>query len=285
MRELLFEPLGLTRTVTLPEDVARHRYAWGHSSDPGERPAAVPIWDDGRALAPAGAICASAADLLAFARLHLDGGVAPDGTRLLSEESVREMQRIHVDVPEPWATGPHWGLGWIRHQYDGRQLFGHDGNTIGQNAYLLAVPDRDVAITLLTNVSSAHELSVEVYRELLSELCDIDVPPWPSPVENGHEPPPDVVGSYQRYGIRIDIERAAEALTATAQIVEPLASQSPIKQDPITFDLRPTTVGGDVFVARRPGDPTWLPVVFFKVDGDRYVHMGARAQRRVEVAS
>ena len=67
------------------------------------------------------------ADLIVLA-----GGVAADGTRLLSEETVDEMQAFQAEVPDKHVLGDSWGLGWIRFDWNGERLYGHDGNTIGQ---------------------------------------------------------------------------------------------------------------------------------------------------------
>src|ERR1700734_94580 len=76
LRARLAGPLGLAQTVTLPEEAILHRAAVGHRDG-----APVAVWGLPRCIGPAGGIIASAHDLLTFARLHLDGGVAPDGSR------------------------------------------------------------------------------------------------------------------------------------------------------------------------------------------------------------
>ncbi|HEY3472899.1 MAG TPA: serine hydrolase, partial [Amycolatopsis sp.] len=84
LRERLFTPLGLTRTGTLPEEALLFRAAMGHVATGDEDPEPAPVWGLPRSAGPAGLITASASDVLAFARLHLTGGLGPDGTRLLS---------------------------------------------------------------------------------------------------------------------------------------------------------------------------------------------------------
>src|SRR5262249_18458429 len=82
LRHRLIEPLGLTQTVTLPEQAIMHRTAVGHRERPrDEEP--VLEWGLARACGPAGLITASAADVMTFARMHLADGLADDGTRLL----------------------------------------------------------------------------------------------------------------------------------------------------------------------------------------------------------
>src|SRR5215472_16257833 len=87
VRERIIAPLGLERTITLPEEALLHRTAVGHVSEGTEEPSRAPVWMLPRSLGPAGLIGSTAADLLEFARMHLTGGVGPDGTRLLSAAS------------------------------------------------------------------------------------------------------------------------------------------------------------------------------------------------------
>ena len=68
--------------------------------------------------------------------MHLTGGRAADGTRILSEASVAAMAAHQADLPDKYILGDSWGLGWIRFGWDGQRLIGHDGNTIGQAAFL-----------------------------------------------------------------------------------------------------------------------------------------------------
>ena len=139
MRELLFTPLGLTHTVTLPEEAILYAAAVGHV-DAGDEQIVTPAWGLQRSAGPAGLITARVADLLAFARLHMAGGVAQDGTRLLSEETVAEMQAFQADLPDKDSLGDSWGLGWIRFDWNGERLYGHDGNTLGQAAFMRIHP-------------------------------------------------------------------------------------------------------------------------------------------------
>ena len=154
MRERLFTPLGLTHTGTLPEDALLHRAAIGHT---GDNPVKAPVWGLARSAGPAGLINATVRDVLMFARLHLTGGVTRDGTRLLSEESAAVMASKQAELPDKHTLGDSWGLGWIRMGWAGRRLIGHDGNTIGQSAFLRVFPDEGLAVTLLTNGGNTRD--------------------------------------------------------------------------------------------------------------------------------
>ncbi len=85
IKERLVGPLGMTHTGTLPEEALLHRAAVGHVSETAPSPRGAAAWALPRALGPAGLVNSTRADVLAFARMHLTGGLAPDGTRILSE--------------------------------------------------------------------------------------------------------------------------------------------------------------------------------------------------------
>ncbi len=281
LQDLLIGPLGLTHTVTLPEDALRYRTAMGHIGKPGEDPQPAPQWGLMRSAGPAGLICARPSDVIAFARLHLDGGVDSSGVRLLSEESVLAMQQPQVPVPDRWTLGDHWGLGWILFSWQGRRVYGHDGNTLGQSAYLRIVPDAKVAIALLTNGGNALDLYQDLFRELLPQLAGLDLPPRPQPPAAPVEiDPMPFLGTYERSGARLEVELIGGALQLTVTRTGPLAKLMP---DPVEqLALTAVSPSDNLFVTRPQGSQTWLPVVFFALgDGSRYVHFGARATPKV----
>ena len=117
LREELLEPLGLEHTMTLPEEVLRFRAACGHVGEPGSL-RLTPQWGIPRSSGPAGLINATAEDTVAFARVFLDRGRAPDGTAWLAEPTVAAMLEPQVAVPDPYTLGAHWGVGWILYQED-----------------------------------------------------------------------------------------------------------------------------------------------------------------------
>jgi dipeptidyl aminopeptidase/acylaminoacyl peptidase len=279
LRERLFAPLALSHTVTLPEEALLYRAAVGHVSEGSEEPVRAPVWTLPRAMGPAGLITATAADVLAFARLHLTGGVAPDGTRLLSDTSARAMTELQAELPDKYTLGDSWGLGWIRFGWDGHRLIGHDGNTIGQSAFLRLLPGEGLAVTLLTNGGSAGDLYEDLYREIFAELADVAMPrplaPPAQPVE------PDVqrhAGTYERASARIDVLATGDGPVLRTTVTGPLAKLMP---EPVT-EYAMVAVDQDLFVVRGPQSQTWTPVTFYTLPaGEKYVHFGVRATPKV----
>ncbi|WP_220377865.1 serine hydrolase domain-containing protein [Streptomyces inhibens] len=276
MRERLYRPLGLTHTATLPEEVLRFRAATGHLGDP---PVQAETWGLMRSAGPAGLICSTPREVLKFARLHLDNGVAEDGTKILSAEGVTAMQTPQVELPGPSVLCRAWGLGWLLDTWDGHRVYGHDGGTIGQSAFLRVLPDDDLAICLLTNGGDTIGLYRDVFEEIVQELAGVTMP---APVEPATEPvavdPADYVGVYQRLSSSMEIVERDGGLVMLDRFTGPLAELMPDPEQ--EYALHPVEPG--VFVVRRPGLDTWIPVVFYTLaDGTPYLHHGARATPKV----
>ena len=279
MKDRLFTPLGLSRTVTLPEEALLYRTAVGHVSEGADEPARAPVWTLPRALGPAGLINATVADVLGFARLHLTGGLAADGARLLSETSAAAMTELQAELPEKHTLGDSWGLGWIRFGWDGRRLIGHDGNTIGQSAFLRLLPDEGLAVTLLTNGGSARDLYEDLYREIFAELADVEMPrPLAPPAEPVKVDVQPYLGRYERASVQIDVLAAEDGPVLRTTVTGPLASVLP---DPVT-EYAMFAVNRDLFVVREPSAQNWTPVMFYQLPtGEQYLHFGVRATPKV----
>jgi CubicO group peptidase (beta-lactamase class C family) len=272
LRERLIDALHLKHTVTLPEDALRFRVAMGHVAGPGEQLGPAPIWSLPRSVGPAGLICASAANVVEFARMHLHGGRGPHGEEIVRTDLAAEMQRIHAEVPNPGSLGDHCGLGWCLFDWDGAAVYGHDGGTIGQYAFLRVDPDHGVAVALLTNGGDATAAYIDVFGRLFTDLCGVRVrtfaPPEDRPALDGAAH----IGTYERHGARITITPTADGLACRSESTDELAGLDP----PVEYELVP--VREDLYAARDKGDGPWAPMRFYELDGgQRYVHFGGRA--------
>ena len=280
LRERLFVPLGLDSAGTLPEEALLYGAATGHIVLPGEsEPVVTPQWGIFRSCGPAGLIHTTARDQLVFAQLHLDGGTAADGTRVLSEQSAAAMRQAQVEIPDPFTLGSHWGLGWILMTWDGWPVFGHDGATLGQGAFLRLLPDADLSVSLLTNGGlHPRDLFESLYGEIFVELAGVAVPRRPEPAPGAVVTEPErFVGRYAREGVEMTVRPSADGgLELAARSTGPLAEGRP---DAPPMQLLP--YHGDVLLAKGPTDEAWTAAVFFDLDGQRYLHFGARATPRL----
>ena len=280
MRRWIFEPLGLTATVTRADDAVLHRVAVGHltGGDGIRRP--TPIWGLPRNAGPAGRVTARVRDLLTFAAMHLNGGQAADGSRLLSAESTAAMAGQQVDLPGRSLLGESWGLGWARYDWAGTALIGHDGDTIGQSAYLRVLPGRGLAVALLTNAAETRALFHAVATEVFGGLAGITPPPRPVPPDT----PPVVdldrfAGRYTRGALDTEVFRQDGSLRLRATPTGGIAAM--FGAPPEEYDLTPADDDGG-FVMRQAGETAWTPLTFYRPgDGSEYAHFMGRANRRV----
>lgn len=280
LRARIISPLGLRQTVTLPEEAILRRAAVGHRSYP-RQDEPMSTWGLARALGPAGLITASADDVLTFAKMHLDGGVAPDGTRLLSAESAAAMRQVTDTIPGFGRRADAIGLTWRFSDWGGRLVFGHDGSTVGQTAYLRIDPPSGVIACLLTNADGSEELYQRLFGEVFEMYCGVTLPAPPQPFDG---PAPSDVGrhagryerSSHRYDISVNDDGGLHAVSLlTGQLGEVFESK------PEEFDLLPADSSGDNFVCRsREGEP-WTTMSFSALDGGRpYLFSGGRLTLR-----
>ncbi len=278
MRTWLYEPLKLTHTATLPEDVLRYRAAIGHIEPPGHELSTAPAWGLPRSAGPAGAICSTAPEVVRFAQLHLAGGTL-DGSEAVSAASVRAMQEPQVEVPSGGdsLSSRHWGLAWSIFDWGGRTVIGHDGGTLGQSAFLRVVPDAGVAVALLTNGGNTLALFRDLYTALLAELAGVEmpaelVPPDPPLAVD----PAGYVGVYEREGASIRVEPREGGIVATQTVTGLAATLTP---EPFELPLHRVRADEDLFVTQHPLAPgVWLPVRFVALpDGSSVLHIGGRA--------
>jgi CubicO group peptidase (beta-lactamase class C family) len=278
--DLLLSPLGLADTHTLPEQVLRYRAAWGHETDPDGQLVPASTWGLPRSAGPAGTINATAADVISFARLHMRGGLAPDGARLLSEETVSAMRTPQIVVPNPFGKGDRWGLGWALFDWDSPGVYGHDGATVGQMATLRVVQAAGVAIVVLANSDRAAGLFHELTSELLHELLGLAIPAPLAPPTAPVEPDPAElrrhVGVYERTGVRFEAMVNDRELVLRVQLAEDFAGGS--RQ----YDIPLTPLDDNLFAGRWPHSPRWEPFLFQRLaDGSRCLHTTGRATPKV----
>ncbi|MEU4393186.1 serine hydrolase domain-containing protein [Kribbella sp. NPDC023855] len=238
----LVEPLGLEHTMTLPEDAILHRSALGHMAD------GVPVktWNLPRSIGPAGLVTQSAGDLLKFAQLHLD--------------QYAEMRAPQVPFPGGAEGVEAIGTAWRLYDWSGRKLFGHDGTTIGQLAFLRIDPEARLAVCLLTNSVNAPALFDQLVSEVFTDYVGVGAPPRPEPIA-GAESGDQHVGVYERAGVRLEVERRDNRLVMTYRAT---GDRLAVAEEPVVeYELHPTApADGNHFVTRSAPDQPWVPMTF-----------------------
>ncbi|MEA2599498.1 MAG: hypothetical protein QOF89_490 [Acidobacteriota bacterium] len=176
VRDRLLAPLGMRSTTTSFEEVAalpNHAspHAW---IDGAQRP--IRRETQRAAIAPAGSVQSSAADLARWLRFHLAEGIF-DGKRIVSEAAMREMHSPQVIVPTTPAMRQArlvdffaaYGLGWQVMDYRGHAMLWHSGNGDGQIAYMALLPKEKLGVVVQVNTWAAPF----VHGALASYLLDV----------------------------------------------------------------------------------------------------------------
>lgn len=287
LRDRIFIPLGLEHTVSFADEAIVHPTSVGHVADP-EDPAKLmvsPTWGLWRAFAPMGsAVVASAGDVLKFAQLHLDGGVAPDGTRLLDADLTASMLEQQVELVDDSVLGQAWGLGWILDRWGEHSVVGHDGNSIGQNAFMRVAPGERFGFCLQTNVDSALTMYRELAEWLFGRRLGVGPRPDPAALDDLRVADPDrYAGTYEREGLTFQVQG-----DDAGRLITTLTPSHGVAQDQgwppmVGLPLVPV-IRDDSFLLKLPIADADLLAVFFNPEdvGARptYMHFGGRAHRR-----
>jgi len=124
-------------------------FARGHSSKiPAGRRLVIPGEYQENAIAPAGGVVSTAADLARFF-----AQLAPKAKRsVLSAASRREMVRRHWRNPHA-ALESYYGLGIMSGNFAGWDWFGHSGGLQGYVSRSCVIPACELTITVLTNAN------------------------------------------------------------------------------------------------------------------------------------
>ncbi|MER7245117.1 serine hydrolase domain-containing protein [Kribbella sp. NPDC000426] len=244
LRARLVEPLGLTHAVTLPEEAILYRAARGHTAEDGSP---VKTWQLPRSIGPAGLVAASAGDLLEFARMHLD------------DEKYAGMQEPQVPFARGIGGFVDLGLTWRIYDWDGRRLFGHDGSTISQTAFLRVDPETRLIMCLLTNSGNGTRLFEPLASEVFEHYVGVSHPSAPQPADG---PVDDRnVGRYERASVRLDVVRRGDGLLLTEQAT---GDRLAFAEEPVhEYEMLPTEpLDGDHFVIRYSPEHPWVPLTF-----------------------
>ena len=201
--------LGLKRTVFSAREAMLHRTAIGsYPARDGTPEATTQFMYPDTWAAPGTMTITTVEDTIAFLRMHLADGVLPDGTRLLSHESIQAMQT--PTSPDPTGPDSGFGLGWMYDQHDGARIFSHGGGSLGGVAHAQISPEDNFAMAAFVNSSIGGPLHDELVRLVL--------PSRPSPLatptgEIRRDVPLDAfAGKYSRVTTRTEITRESDHL-------------------------------------------------------------------------
>jgi CubicO group peptidase (beta-lactamase class C family) len=162
VRDLILKPLRLGHSEFFVGDVPGGVVATPHYPDATGAPVAVPelLWMP-RGVHPAGGLISSAQDQLRWAKYHLG-----DGSPLLSGRSLRAMRSRPGPGGTLFVELDGVGVTWmLRPTAEGPKVVQHGGDWPGHHSGFLMVPERDFALTVLTNSETGPDLLTELFAD------------------------------------------------------------------------------------------------------------------------
>lgn len=261
LKHYLFEPLELSHSLSDPADKVARPVSAGHAPDPenpGKSMQLPTVYGLALSGAPAGSTpVMSASDLIAFTRMHMDGGKAPNGKKLLKKATTKVMRKVHNTVPIPMRDISHWGLGWMLVQ--GGKYFGHDGATVGQYSYLRAHEETGAIAVLLTNGGSATDLMIDLFGKTIDTLTGVKATPPLKARKNLPDPIEPYLGTYRTVSGDADIYMEDGKVMAKRFL---RVDDTVIKEPPCPLEY----AGDNTFLLTRP--PAKTPAIWYFSDPD-----------------
>ncbi|WP_165975435.1 serine hydrolase domain-containing protein [Actinomadura rubrisoli] len=248
MRQRLFAPLGLERSMFTAKEAILHRMAIGHRPVDG-RMTPSELFMMPECLGPAGTtLITSVQDTLTFVQSHLP--TLTSAKRVLSAESVDRMAAHHLDFPVP-ETGSV-GLSWLRKQYGDRVVLTHSGGSYGGAAMVGVVPDSGAAYVAFANGGpGSMALHYELAKVVLQDRFGLPAPLAPD--LSGPEPEPSRYhGHYVCWGCDLTVTGDGDALNYRAKFTDPVLGRN--RAEPPPLRLRPIGEQG-LALADHPDQP------------------------------
>ncbi len=167
----ILEPLGMNDSIVLSEEAKNSgRMATGYSWEREKESFKKMPMRTLDEIAPAGAINSNVLDMTRWLRFQLAKGEF-EGTRLIQEKTLAETWKPQIEVGGPTK----YGLGWFIEPWNDKTMLHHGGNIDGYSAMVSFIPEADLGLVMLSNVSySGMQSAVRniVYETLLSDPAE-----------------------------------------------------------------------------------------------------------------
>ncbi|WP_067567544.1 serine hydrolase domain-containing protein [Nocardia acidivorans] len=242
IRTRVLAPLGMTTTGYLRNEIMTRRFSVGHERGEDGELSVIRSWNGTRANNPGGGISSSVAEQLRWARFHLGDGTAESGETVLPEAWLKLTQQPTVELKAS-TLGDALGLCWFLREVDGVRTVGHGGSAFGQFAELLLVPERNFAISVMSNASpDGIPSNVAIVRWALEHYLGV-VDKDPEPVAYDPARAGELLGTYDIDAMTMTVIAGAAGLSLECKIKPEIraAAETELPQDhpPFPFGLLP----------------------------------------------
>jgi CubicO group peptidase (beta-lactamase class C family) len=154
MRELLFEPLGMSRTTLRPTVAMTYPFAQGHDVVDTAAIVVRPFADDARYW-PNGSVFTSANEFARFAVAFLNGGRL-SGRQVLVPSVIADISETRATIPGGSVDDPaRAAYGLVAREHRGVKMLQHGGSRLGFGSVVRMAPQHRFAVIILTNRTGA----------------------------------------------------------------------------------------------------------------------------------
>jgi len=159
LQERVLEPIGMNNSTLLASEANRNpHYSRSYIVEAGELVEAETEDFDGDPLAPSGSLKASIKDMASYISTQLNKGIAPNGSRVVSEENLLQTQ-----IPK-WGN---YAMGWQTDIYQGIKLISHEGSYDNFLSIIGIIPEYNLGFVVLTN---SEEAAFDLFEDTPGKL-------------------------------------------------------------------------------------------------------------------
>ena len=166
MRELVFEPLGMTHTSILCIESTLDAVPHSRNMNGIAIPIDPVLEKFADAVAPAGSVWSNILDMAQYLKCEMRDGSNDRGEQIISVENLLARRRSTIKIDGK----SDYGLGWFLKNRQGLAEVGHGGNTRGFTANMFFLPEHRIGMVILTNLGLANQFLASVEQKLLELL-------------------------------------------------------------------------------------------------------------------
>lgn len=153
LQSRVLDPIGMQNAAIFYSDAQKSpNYGKSYLLDRGEIIEAEPEDWDADPLAPSGVLKADVLDMSLYISTQLNRGVAPNGTRVISEKNMEAMWQPHLEG---------YALGWELKKENGVTSISHEGSFDNYLSIIGFVPELDFGYVILINSADAGESLID----------------------------------------------------------------------------------------------------------------------------
>jgi CubicO group peptidase (beta-lactamase class C family) len=179
LRAGIIEPLGLRNTVTSPDETIGREVAVGHVIESSGE--ARPVWPLRTPVsAPSSGVFSSVRDIIAFARMYLNGGQSGSGQPVISPRSIEQVCSTAIQADSCWRANVGQSLGWFVGFWGGAQMLWDCGAGDGVEILVVVSPAHDLCVAVVTNSDLGYMATYGVLHTAMRELVGVEVPELPT---------------------------------------------------------------------------------------------------------